>query len=181
MVTQKSIVRAKSNRTAVTMPVSEQEREIMAVGQSRHWDFRVLGIAPVPEQPIYFNNWWLVPASQDTSVVPARALERIRGIYEAGIHPKAVVIAHEAPREIAAPKGTPTISPFQFWTRKVGEHSLTGLKVLGAVAAVVIPVAATVLGASLLITFGLLAAMVDPCLIVVTEDDVWVQIDYWMV
>lgn len=181
MVMQKDIVRTKKIRQAATMPVLPQEREIMAVGQSHRWDFRVLGVAPVPQQPLYFNNWWLVPANQDSSVVPARALERIRAIYEAGIQPKAFVIAHEAPKEIAAPAGTPKTTPFEFWSRKVGEHSLTALKIIGATAAVLVPIAGVVLGAGFLITLGVLSAMVDPCLIVVTEDDVWIQIDYWMV
>src|SRR5687767_2081771 len=100
------------------MPVLEQERRIMALGEMRHWDFRVLGVAPVPHTAIYAKEWWLVPLHEDTSTIPARTLERVHALYEVGIRPKAFVIAHEAPKQIAPPKDTPIISPFQYWSKR---------------------------------------------------------------
>ena len=36
-------------------------------------------------------------------------------------------------------------------------------------------------GAGLLVTLGLVSvALTDPCLIAITDDDVWIQIDYWL-
>jgi hypothetical protein len=163
------------------MPVLEQERQIMAVGNSYHWDFRVLGVAPVPATAIHTKDWWLVPLHQDTSAIPARALERVRTLYEAGIRPKAFVIAHEAPKQIAPPKDTPIVSPFAYWTKRAADSTVTVLKGAGRVLAVVAPVLLAALGTGFLVGVSLAGALVaDPCLIAVTDDDVWIQIDYWM-
>src|SRR5262249_29639717 len=125
----------------------------------------------------------LVPIEQDHTQIPARSLERVRAIYDAGIRPKAFIIAHEAPKQLPAPKAAPQITPLEFWSRRLAEHSLTALKLTGVVlTAVVVPLLVAALGVAALIGMGILSvALTDPCLIVVTEDDVWIQIDYWMV
>jgi hypothetical protein len=161
------------------MPVMLQERQIMAVGAENGWPFRVLGVAPVPERPVHLNDWWLVPLNQDTSTVPARALERVRALYAAGVQPKAFIIAHEAPKQLAPPKETPVVSPVEYWVKRGETSAVSALKVLGAVAAVAVPVVVGVLGLAAMAALSA-ATMVDPCLIAVTEDDVWIQIDWWM-
>jgi len=70
---QQKIVKQTVSRPQRVMPLLEQERELMAVAAARHWPFRVLGVAPVPAQPVYYNQWWLVPVTQDTSLIPAIA------------------------------------------------------------------------------------------------------------
>lgn len=176
-----SLTHANARSIRRSMPVMEQEREILEVGKFNHWDFRVLGVAPVPATAIYAKEWWLVPLNEDTSTIPARALERVQALYEAGVHPKAFVIAHEAPKQIAPPQDTPIISPFHYWSKRAAETTVGVLKAAGTVVAVVAPILLTVLGTTLLVSVTLAGALVaDPCLIAVTDDDVWIQIDYWM-
>lgn len=181
MQTTYNLVRWKSSPLSRRMPLLTQEREIMTLGAAHNWDFRTLGVAPVPATSFYFKDWWIVPLAEDTSTIPARALERVRTLYEAGIRPKAFVIAHEAPRQIAPPAETRIISPLEYWGKRTAEGAGTILKGAVAVAAVVAPVLLAMLGASLLVSLTIAGALVaDPCLIAVTDDDVWIQIDYWM-
>lgn len=152
----------------------------MSVGQANGWPFRVLGVAPAPLEPTYINNWWLVPASVDTSPIPDRAKERVRTLFEAGISPKAFVIAHQADKQLAPPIGTRIISPAEYWTKRTVEHSVVVLKGVGKVIAVAAPIMLTVLGTSLLFSLTVATALVDPVLCAVTDDDVWILIDEWM-
>lgn len=178
---EKRLTRRPNVAVSYGMPVLPQERQIMQVAAARKFPFRVLGVAPAPVQPVFTHNWWLVPATDDHSQIPARAMERVQAIYAAGIHPKAFVIAHEAPAQIAAPRGTPVISPFEFWARKMGEHSQSALQIVSKAVTIATPVLMAALGVGLLVSIGLAGAILtDPCLIAVTEDDVWIEIDSWM-
>jgi hypothetical protein len=166
----------------VAMPICRQERELLTVAATNHWPFRVLGVAPVPAEPVFHNNWWIVPLTADTGQVPAHALERVQAIYEAGVRPKAWVILHEARPQLPLPADAPKVSPLQFWAGKMAQHSLMAISITGKVlVAVAVPLLKAVLGASMLATLGLISILlVDPCLIAVTEDDVWVMVDSWM-
>ncbi len=177
-----TLVKRTEHRPKTLMPVQEREREIMAVGAAHNWPFRVLGVAPVPSAPVFHKNWWLVPIAQDHSQIPARTLERVQALYEAGIRPKAFLILHEAPPLLAAPDGAPEFSRAQYWARQAAKYSVTALGVTAKILLVAVPLALAVVGVGALATIGLASAvLVDPCLIAVTDNDVWVQIDYWMV
>lgn len=170
----KAPIGSKSNRTQVF--------ELLRVGSERHWSFRVLGVAPVPHAPIFHNQWWLVPIAQDSSPIPLRALERVNSIYEAGIRPKAFVIAHEAPRRLRAPAKISVMSPLEFRARQLAEHSFRVLQIAGKVLTrFVLPFTIALIGVTASAMVGLASvALSDPCLIAVTDDDVWIQIDFWM-
>ena len=175
-------VKTAEGRT-VAMPLLQQEREIMAVGETNRWPFRVLGVAPVPTVPVFYNRWWLVPAVEDTSLVPAQALQRVQALYQAGIRPKAFIIAHEAPAQIAPPADAPKIPSWEGWAGRLSQHSKTAAKVVAVTAGAAAAVVVATVGVAALATLGLGIAsgvLVDPCLIVVTEDDVWILIDSWM-
>lgn len=181
MNSQTNLIRTPSPMVRRIVPVLAQERAIIALGNARQWDFRVLGVAPVPRTAVYIKEWWLVPLQEDTSAVPARALDRVRTLYDAGIRPKAFVIAHEAPKQITPPKEMPIVTPFAYWTKRAAESAIGVLKVTATVVAAVAPVLLTVVGTSLLVGVTVAGALVaDPCLIAITDDDVWIQIDYWM-
>jgi hypothetical protein len=179
MFQEKSMMQPSRKPAQLRLPVREQERELMGLGAYRHWSFEVVGVAPVPEAPVFHRDWWLVPLAQDHSPIPAFALERVQAIYEAGIRPKAFVVAHEARALLPAPANMPRISPLEFWGRQLAEHSATAVRVLGAVLSVVIPAAVAILGTAVLV--GLETAIaIDPCLIAVTEDGVWIRVASWM-
>lgn len=140
-------------------------------------------MAAVPDRPLFHNGWWLVPLADDRSPLPARALERVQAIYQAGIRPKAFLVAHEATPQLPAPAGTPRQAKLEFWASQLAGHSETLLQVAGVVVTTLSAVlVAAGAGLGLLVLLGLAgaAALVDPCLIVVTEDDVWIVIDAWM-
>ncbi len=164
------------------MPVLEQERRILEVGEANGWPFQVRGVAPPPLRPMYFRNWYLVPIEQDDSVVPARALVRMAAIYEAGVTPKALIIAHELPPLLPAPPEPPRVVRSEVPTKQLSESSRAGIKGAVAPANGLLSIGAAMARAMAflpLLALPALAALVDPCLFVVTEDDVWIQIDFW--
>jgi hypothetical protein len=164
------------------MPVLQQEREILAIGEEHGWPFQALGIAPVPEKPVYHNNWWLVPVAEDHSQIPARALNRVQAIYAAGIRPKAFVIAHEALPQLMPPPDAPRVSRLEAWASRLSRNSTTILNITGKIAvAMIVPLAVAAVAATALAFVGLgYAIIADPCLIAITDENVWIQIDYWM-
>jgi hypothetical protein len=184
MLQQQTLAKRAALQHLETVPIFPQERKLMEVATDHHWPFKVMGVAPVPERPVYHNvgenNWWLVPLTEDRSQIPAPALDRVRAIYEAGIRPKAFVIAHEAPKQLMAPAGAPQVSRMEFWANQIARYSLTTAKVTGIIlATVVIPLVVAGLGVGLL-TLVSLASGIDPKLIVVTDQNVWVEIYSWV-
>jgi hypothetical protein len=159
-----------------TSELSVESQGLLSLGRKRNWDFKILGQAPIPHQPIHLQDWLIVPAHQDSSHIPARALERIQAIFAMGLRPKGFVIVHEAPKLLPAPKKVdpepirlPSTSP-DF------KPLVTGL--LGAVG-VVIPVAAAAISMIIPATIAMGAFLLDPILVAVTEDYTWVEIDRW--
>jgi hypothetical protein len=160
-----------------SIPVPSKESQgLLSLGRQRNWDFKILGQAPLPHQPIHLQDWLIVPAHQDSSHIPARALERIQAIFAMGLRPKGFVIVHEAPKLLPAPEKVdpepvrlPSTSP-DF------KPLITGL--LRAVG-VVIPVAAAAVSMIVPATLALGAFLLDPILVAVTEDNTWIEIDRW--
>ena len=150
--------------------------------------------APLPERPVFYNDWWLVPAEQDNSLIPVRAYERVQALYAAGIKPKGFVIAHEAPPLLSAPeeRGLPKkalVNWGQVWRflqirvvrPLVSVNTWAALvpALLLVLKALAIGVGALVMMPIALVTgLGALVLM-DPVLVAVTEDDYWVEIDRW--
>ena len=161
--------------------VSSETRELVALGHTHQWNVVVLGQAPLPSAPLRLGDWLVVPASQDSSHIPTRALERVQAIYGAGLRPRGFVLVHEAPALLAAPAHErtqkpplkmPTVPPELTAFLPVAARAL-GIAVLSlaaiSAAAVMAVAAALVVG----------VAMVDPILIAVTEDGYWIEIDRW--
>lgn len=177
-----NLTRISPQTSASRVPIRNTEREMMDLAYEHKWQFPILGVAPIPKTAILFNRWWLVPLAEDHSQIPARSVARVRAIYEAGIRPKAFVIAHEVPLQLRAPANVPKISPLEFWAQRLAAHSISALKIVGHVLTkFVLPATAAVLGMTLSAMVGLAnVALADPCLIAVTDDNIWIQIDYWM-
>jgi len=159
-----------------TLALTLESRGLLTLGRQRNWDFNILGQAPLPRQPIHLQDWLIVPAHQDSSHIPARALERIQAIFEVGLRPKGFVIVHEAPKLLPAPEvieaepvAVPTNSPsIKPW--------ITGLLGATAIAASIAAAAASMIVPA---TLAVGAVLVDPILVAVTEDDTWIEIDRW--
>jgi len=155
---------------------STESQGLLTLGRQRNWDLNILGQAPLPRQPIHLQDWLIVPAHQDSSHIPARALERIQAIFAMGLRPKGFVIVHEAPKLLPAPEVVEpeiAIAPSITFGFK---PLITGL--LGAMA-VAIPVTAAVASMIVPATLAVGAVLIDPILVAVTEDDTWIEIDRW--
>ena len=157
-----------------------QEREIMAIGAANHWPFRVLGKAPVPDHPVFVHNWWLVPATMDSTVIPPRTLERVQAIYEAGIRPKAFVIAHEARPGLPAPVSERPVSRLQVWVYEVKRQAAAFREKSEDVVRVAAPIVCGAIAITWFLTLAFASvALSDPALIICSENDVWIQVDFW--
>ena len=171
--------------TLVVQPeTSHRVGELMTLGQNQLWNFAVLGRAPMPEEAVRLGDWLVVPAHQDTTEIPDRAMRRVQAIFNAGIRPKGFVMVHEAPMLLPATV-TKSEQPQTQWkldpqtTKKIIDTLGVGVGVLGKVAAGALTAAVSI-GSMILPAFLFMgAALLDPILIAVTEDDYWIEIDRW--
>lgn len=164
---------------------SEQAKLAVEIGRKNRKTFRPLEGRGVLTEPVYREEWWYIPIEQDKSVIPQEALYRAELLQNAGIKMKGMIVAHEAPLALLAPKEEREI-------RRQKAEVLTGLIALAGIAVLVlgwivsIPAAAAVaIGAPSGMAFSwataILAtsALVDPALIVVLEDGTWVEVCAW--
>jgi hypothetical protein len=138
----------------------------VAAGDQHHMGFKVVGCGEVPHESFYQDEWWYQPVESE-STIPSSGLKRLDVLRKAGIKIKGVVIAHEAPRLLNAPKPEPKNTNHPS-TDRGADFDLQ--RVLGTVLS------------GLLMVFGiflLVAIRVDPALIVVLEDDTWLEVMTW--
>lgn len=155
---------------------SQPAESLVALGRANGWQFAVLGIAPMPTETILLPEWEIVPAHLDNSHIPSRALERIRAIYEAGYRPKGFVVAHEQPREATSMPVVSIASQTQELVFDVDQV----LQVSGTLIKAIAVATAGLMGVILPAIFAIgSAVLLDPILVAVTEDNVWVEIDRW--
>lgn len=193
MFDRKTLIKQRAIQTRRVLPVLEQEQKLMQLARANNWDFLVAGVAPIPKAPIFIGrkkDLLAVPFAQERGYIPPHALERMQAIKAAGIRVKEFVVVHEAPKELAPPRGTRIVSPREYWMKRIKEISAPILKGMGiAVAAVVIPVVVAVFGVAVLATAGLAVAAlaVDPYLVAAVEIEgdehgraLWCVVDSWV-
>lgn len=180
-----------SNRSATPQryaPVeSRRVQEVIEVGRHELWDFTVIGQAPMPEESMRLGDWLVIPAHQDSTEIPDRALARVQALFNAGVRPKGFVLVHEAPMLLSAPQSDQGQSLKPQWSLdpEITQKMLDGLGVGATVAGNIMAgalKAALAVGAVLIPAVFLAGAvLIDPILIAVTEDDYWIEIDRWWV
>jgi len=181
--TQTNLVMGDQSRS-LKPASSPKVQEMMTLSKQHNWDFAVLGQASMPQQPVRLGDWLIIPAEQDGSEIPERALARVGAIFAAGIRPKGFVLVHEAPMLLPAPKEEQAESFQPVWmlnpatTQKAIGTLNFGVTALANVLAGAATLVATVILPAIFLTG---AALIDPILIAVTEDDTWVEIDRWWV
>ena len=175
----------------LTPALSPHVRDLKSLGRRVNWKCAILGHAPLPEEPIRYGEWLIVPIHLDSSPIPPRALERVQAIYSAGLTPRGFVVVHEAPKLLAAPIHQARESRFALSALPGAARSAlktlggvlvgAGVLLLSVTSAVALAVAAISLAALLLVPASLIAsvALVDPILVAVTPDGYWVEIDRW--
>jgi len=166
--------------------VGNSAKDLVSFGYSQGWDFPVLGSAPIPTRPIHINDWLITPAHLDSTDLPLRAKQRLDAIFSAGIRPIGLLLIHEAPKQL--PTGeirkksdsrNEVVTPkARIQAKKVLQASGS---VLGAIAIETGAITLAIAAAALILPGFLIAGalLLDPILVVVTEDGFWVEIDRW--
>ena len=177
----------ENKATALKPDDSPWVQELMTLGKEEVWDFAIVGQAPMPEKAVRLEDWLIVPAQQDSSEIPEQALARVEAIYRAGIRPKGFVLVHEAPMLLPAPEGTEVQRVEREWAldpetkEKIIEPLSFGVSALAKVVAGVVTLFVAAGAVVIPAIFMTAAALIDPILVVVTEDDYWIEIDRWWV
>lgn len=153
--------------------LSLETRQLVTLGRRHHWPFQVLGKAPMIKEQVRLGDWLLVPAQEDSAKIPDRALVRIQGIFAAGIRPQGFVLVHEAPKLLKAPakpKEQPNISSLPGFIAQSTPDFVSAFETgFTTLASMIFP----------MLFFVVAAAMADPILVAVTEDNYWIEIDRW--
>lgn len=122
--------------------------------------------------------------------MPTRAMERVQSVFAAGIRPKGFVVVHEAPKLLSAPasdgRRMPRMSAVSDATKSA--LRMSGLALAGLATSLVVVSGALLIGlaifllaAAVLVPAFLVVgvAILDPILVAVTEDGLWIEIDRW--
>jgi hypothetical protein len=169
---------------------------LLTLGRENGWDFEVLGRAPMLPEPVRVGDWMLVPAHEDSTLLPDHTMRRLQAVFEAGIRPEGFVLAHEVTQLLPAPAGSeqpvtpgrselrlPGLSPELRDKMKVAAGALGTVALGTLVVAGVVVVAAVALAAAAALAVPAAmatgAVVVDPILIAVTSDGYWIEIDRW--
>src|SRR5258706_700261 len=82
--------------------LSFETGQLLALGRQEHWDFRVLGQAPMPERPVRLGEWLLAPPENDSSSIPPRAPNPVQTIFSPGPRPEGFVPVDATPKHLSA-------------------------------------------------------------------------------
>ncbi len=149
--------------------VSETAKQTIQLGRAHRWWWRVAELREYPLAPRYRDGWWFIPS--DPASLPGFARRRVEAIQNAGIPIQGVVVAHEAPRLLPAPKIARTPKPVV--PRPILRKAL-------AVVAAVLGLLVYATGVSLI--FGL-TLLLDPVVYVVLDDGdgrpTWIEVVRW--
>lgn len=139
--------------------ISHTAKQAVDLGNRQHWRFRVIGQGEVPTEPSYRDQWWFEPVTETM-----HGKDRLDALRRAGVRFKGMLIAHEAPRLLTAPKDSDfKINP----SIPASQSSMDGLAERLA------------MGLALLVGFAFQAMLSDPALIVILEDQTWLELATW--
>jgi hypothetical protein len=153
-----------------TLIQSTEVRQVMTIAQEKHWGFRMLKNEHMISSPVYENGWWFVPETDDESIIPTKAIERVEKLKEMGFKIQGVIVAHEAPKLLCPPKTQPKPKP---QPKKVETTEID----LGRVAEIAGSILVAVVTS--LFYFLMMAVTIDPAVIIVLEDQSWVEVYRW--
>lgn len=132
--------------------------------KSRNWECRDAGNVGMIESIVYEGDQFYLPREMDETIIPQEGLQRLNTLDELGINVKGVVIGHDIPKEK------------EHWWNE--ERTDQAIMVAGAVGAAFVAIVGALIGVCVYVIFSALCAG-DPMLIVVLEDDTWVEIYWW--
>lgn len=169
--------------------ISPQAQQVLTLGRERHWGFRKSEGRGVMERETYLDGWWYLPID---STQTTKADKRIEAIKNSGIRIRQVIIAHEAPLLLPAPKTVPASlkAPTRHfnWKRTllwltlaVGGIVASGMMVYAMVmvAYYILQFLIPVFGMIILVGMLGLGAVIDPVAIVVLECGTRIEVMRW--
>jgi len=151
-----------------------------------NFPLKPIGRSSAPIVPQLVGDWWLQPLTPQT-YLPPRAQDRLDQVLEAGIKPKAIVVFHELPRQ---PKPS-TLTKFghqlgRFASVEIPAAALRAGNLArehgpGMLRAASIGAGVVLTGVAYLALATITAALTitDPCLVIVTQDGYWLEVDRW--
>lgn len=170
--------------------ISNEAKEVLTMAREKHWGVRIIGEGDMLTSHVHEDDWLYIPLEQDHSIIPKRALDRLRAIKAAGIRTQGAIVAHEAPRLLAPPKQDSKIAGID--KKKIKRALLTGtvLAVAGggvmvAFVTIVVSIVAVLFAAmaavGVLMGFAFMlvsvGCLIDPCLIVCLDDEYGTRIE----
>lgn len=149
---------------------SRYATEALSVARKNGMTMRVVGQGDVPLEPFYLDEWWYSLVSAE-STIPAEGVRRIEALIRGGVPIECLMIRHEAPRLLTAPKE-------QKQEKKQKPASMTTFNALPLLGVIV-----AVLGA-IFAVFGYILVMamtvpLDPAIIAVLPDGTWLEVVTW--
>src|SRR5919109_489881 len=82
---------------------SRYATEALSVARKNGMTMRVVGQGDVPLESFYLDEWWYSLVSAE-STIPAEGVRRIQTLIKGGVAIDCLMIRHEAPRLLTAPK-----------------------------------------------------------------------------
>jgi hypothetical protein len=147
---------------------SRYATEALSVARSNGMTMRVVGQGDVPLEPFYLDEWWYSRLTAE-STIPAEGVRRIQALVKEGVPIDCLMIRHEAPRLLTAPKEEKQAVK----EKDDADVTFSALPVLQAILGV--------LGAVLAV-FGfifIMAIRLDPAILVVLPDGTWLEVVTW--
>src|SRR6266480_1202895 len=91
------------NQSSFQVVHSRHATEALTVAQRNGMTMRVVGQVDVPLEPFYLDEWWYSLLSAE-STIPAEGVRRIEALKKGGVPVECLMIRHETPRLLTAPK-----------------------------------------------------------------------------
>ncbi len=142
----------------VKLVFSEAAQKAIEIGRRYHYRFRVVGSGEVPEKPFYQGAWYFEPVLEPP--VGKNILDLLK---RSGVAYKGIVMAHEVSLVEA-----PAVKENEKTDFKIALPSIPATDIVEIVAKIA-------MGMAMVAAFIFLAILRDPAVIIVLEDDTWLE------
>jgi len=140
--------------------ISYQASQAIQVGRKNHWRFRVVGQGDIPPKPFYRDQWVFEPQT----TIPDIGQDRINALRASGMRFKGFLVAHEAPSVLSSPKVAQNANQAKQQVTEILPE-----RTIGFIAELVV----------IFLQMFFYAILLDPALIVVLEDETWLEVMTW--
>lgn len=150
---------------------SRYATEALSVARNNGMTMRVVGQGDVPLEPFYLDEWWYSRISAE-STIPAEGVRRIQTLLKGGVPIDCLMIRHEAPRLLTAPKEEKQV-------KKEEAASMPTFNALSLLEVIVIALGAVLAVFGYVFIAALTAIQLDPAIVAVLPDGTWIEVVSW--